>query len=183
MKRNLIALIFAASMFTGVSFAVAQDVATPTPEGNPVADVTVIPDAPTAEVTEVIPVEPPTPVLPPDTQSPGDILGIVLAALLAGSATVGGSIVVTAVVGVLKMLVPATLASSDTIKNIVSVVVWIGYSVAIKFGLGTQFQNVATFLVPILVTATPLIGVLIGSSKLYLASRAANVPIMGYKRP
>lgn len=150
----------------------AQD--TPTPE---------VPTAiPTVEVTEAPPVEPPTPVLPPDTQSPEDVLGIVLAALLAGSATIGGSIFVTAVVGVLKMVIPTSVASGDALKNIVSVVTWIAYSLAIKFGLGTQFQNVATFLVPILVTVAPLIGVLIGSSKLYLASREAKIPVLGFQR-
>lgn len=169
-KRNLIAIVLSLSLFTGVGFAVAQD--TPTPE--------MPAPTPTVEVT----VEPPpTTALPPSTETPADIAGIVLAALFAGAATIGGSVFVTAVVGVLKMVIPASTMSSDTIKNIVSVVTWIGYSLAIKFGLGTQFQGLATFLAPILVTATPLIGVLIGSSKLYLASRAAKVPILGYQRP
>jgi Flp pilus assembly protein protease CpaA len=89
---------------------------------------------------------------------------------------------VTALVGLEKMVIPASVASGDTLKNITAVIVWIGYSLAIRFGLGTQFQGLAAVLAPILVTATPLIGVLIGSAKLYLASKTHNVPIWGYQR-
>lgn len=151
-----------------------------TPQPSPTAEI--VTAVPTAEATEAPPAEPPTPALPPTTETPSDILGIVLATLFAGSATIAGSVFVTAVVGVLKMVIPASVASGDMLKNIVSVVVWIGYSLAIKFGLGTEFQGLATFLAPILVTAAPLIGVLIGSSKLYLAAKSANVPIVGYAR-
>jgi len=136
----------------------------------------------TPEPTLEPPVEPPTPALPPTTETPEDILGIVLATLFAGAATIGGSVFVTALVGVLKMIIPASVASGDTLKNIVSVVVWIGYSLAIKFGLGTEFNGLATFLAPILTTLAPLVGVLIGSSKLYLAAKDAKVPVFGYMR-
>lgn len=178
MRNKLFAFVLVVILFAVVGFAVAQG--TPTPEGQPVADVTVVPVAPPVEVT----VEPPaTTALPPDTETPADISGIVLAALFAGSATIGGSVFVTAVVGVLKMIVPQTVASGDMLKNVVSVVTWIAYSLAIHFGLGSQFQGLATFLAPILVSAAPLVGVLIGSSKLYLAASSANVPVWGYQRP
>lgn len=143
----------------------AQDV---TPDPSPIV-VTAAPD-------------PTTPALPPSTETPEDILGLVLATLFAGAATISGSVFVTAVVGLLKTVIPSSVASGDVLKNLVSVVVWIVYSLAIKFGLGTQFQGIAAFLAPILITATPLIGVLIGSSKLYLAAKSANVPIFGYQR-
>lgn len=136
----------------------AQDV---TPDPSPIV-VTAAPD-------------PTTPALPPSIETPEDILGLVLA-------TISGSVFVTAVVGLLKTIIPSSVASGDVLKNLVSVVVWILYSLAIKFGLGTQFQGIAAFLAPILITATPLIGVLIGSSKLYHAAKSANVPIFGYQR-
>lgn len=125
---------------------------------------------------------PPTEVLPPTTETPSDILGLVLASLFAGSATIAGSVFVTAVVSVLKLFIPSSVASGDLIKNAVAVVTWIIYSLAIRFGVGAEFQGIATFIAPILVTATPLIGVLIGSSKLYLAAKSANVPIVGRAR-
>lgn len=124
----------------------------------------------------------PSPVLPPNTESPESILRIVWASLLAGSATIGGSVLVTALVNLAKVIIPASVASGDTLKNVITVVVWIGYSLAIRFGIGEQFKGLADFLVPILVTATPLVGVLIGSAKLYLAARAHNTPIWGYQR-
>lgn len=170
MKRKLFALVFAASLFAGVSFASAQDV-------------TSEPPTPTAVSTpEATPEAPPTDALPPKTETPEDIAGLILATLFAGSATIAGSVFVTSVVGVLKMVIPSSVASGDTIKNIVSVVTWILYSLAIKFGLGSQFQGLANVLAPILVTAAPLIGVLIGSSKLYLAAKTAKIPIVGYSR-
>lgn len=137
---------------------------------------------PTAVVADV-PSEPPTPALPPTTETPEDILGIVMAALFGGAATIGGSLIVTSIVGILKMIIPASLVSGETLKNVTALVVWLGYSLAIKFGLGTQFQNVAAILAPILTSAIPLVGVLIGSAKLYLASREHKVPILGYQRP
>lgn len=139
-------------------------------------------DAPPA-ATDVPTLDGSTPALPPTTETPQDILGIVLATLFAGAATISGSVFVTAVVGLEKMIIPVSVASGDTLKNVTSVIVWIGYSLAIHFGLGTQFQGLASFLAPILITATPLVGVLIGSAKLYLASKEHNVPILGYQRP
>lgn len=138
-------------------------------------------DEPAATETPA-PIDTTTPVLPPTTETPEDIVGIVLAALFGGAATIGGSLIVTSIVGILKAVIPASVASGDTLKNITAVVVWLLYSLAIKFGLGTQFQNVAAILAPILTTALPLIGVLIGSAKLYLASKEHNVPILGYQR-
>lgn len=144
------------------------------------------PEVPTLESTALAPevtLAPlPTEVLPPATESPEDILGIVFAALFAGSATIGGSVFVTAIVGLLKMVVPASIASGDTIKNVVSVITWIVYSLAIRFGLGTEFSGIATFLAPILTSLVPLVGVLIGSSKVYIAAKNAHVPIVGYAR-
>lgn len=166
LQRLVIFIAVMVLLLLGVVSAVADD--TP-PEVTPVA-------------TEVAP-EPPTPALPASTETPEDILGIVLATLFAGAATISGSVFVTAVVGLEKMLIPASVASGDTLKNVTSVIVWIGYSLAIHFGLGTQFQGLASFLAPILITATPLVGVLIGSAKLYLASKEHAVPILGYQRP
>lgn len=165
--RNLVILmVVMTALLLGVMAVMAQD--TPTPAATEVATDT----PPTTE----------TPALPPTTETPEDILGIVLAALFGGAATIGGSLIVTSVVGILKVVIPASVASGDTLKNITAVVVWLAYSLAIKFGLGTQFQNVAAILAPILTTALPLIGVLIGSAKLYLASKEHNVPILGYQR-
>jgi hypothetical protein len=166
--KALFVLAIALLIVFASAWVMAQD--TPTPE------------IPTPEATEVIPVEPPTPALPPSTETPEDITGLILATLFAGAATIGGSVFVTSVVSVLKMIIPASVASGDTIKNVVSVVVWILYSLAIKFGLGTQFGGIATFLAPILTSLAPLIGVLIGSSKLYLAAKSAGIPIVGYSR-
>lgn len=167
MKRIKISLFVA--LFSLIPFTVthAQEV-TPEP-------------VPTAVVTDV-PSEPPTPALPPNTQSPDEILGIVLAALFGGAATIAGSVIVTSIVGILKLFIPSSVASGDTLKNVVSVVVWIAYSLAIKFGLGTQFSGVATALAPILTALLPLIGTLIGASKLYLAAKSAGVPIVGHAR-
>jgi len=123
-----------------------------------------------------------TPALPPSTETPQDILGLVFATLFAGAATISGSLFVTSIVGVLKMVIPASVVSSDLLKNVVSVIVWIVYSLAIKFGVGTEFQGIASILAPILTTAAPLIGVLIGSSQLYRAAKSHNVPILGYER-
>lgn len=161
--------------FPLVSVLYAQD-ETPTPESPPVI-ITVNP--PPVEVTS----EPPgTPALPDKTETPEDIFGLVVATLFAGAATIGGSVLVTTIVSLLKLVVPTTTASGDTLKNIVSVIVWIAYSIAIRFGFGTQFQGLATFLAPILTALVPLVGVLIGSSKLYLAAKKANVPFFGYSR-
>lgn len=171
-RKFFAALFVSGALMVGVT-VFAQEVTQPAPE-------------PTAVVTDVptdVPVEPPTPALPPTTETPEDILGIVLATLFAGAATIGGSVFVTALVGLEKMIVPTTVASADTLKNVTSLIVWLAYSVAIHFGLGTQFQGLASFLAPILVSATPLVGVLIGSAKLYLASKEHNVPILGYQRP
>ncbi len=159
--RMLFALIVLAVLLLGVVSVSAQDV--------------------TAEPT-ITPVDTTTPALPPSTETPEDILGIVWAALFGGAAAIGGSVLVTSIVGIAKMIIPGSVVSGDTLKNIVSVVVWLGYSLAIKFGLGTQFQNVAAILAPILTSALPLVGVLIGSAKLYLASKEHNVPILGYQR-
>jgi hypothetical protein len=166
--KALFVLAIALLIVFASAWVMAQD--TPTPE------------IPTPEATEVIPVEPPTPALPPSTETPEDILGLIVATLLAGAATISGSVVVTAIVGVLKMVIPSSVASGDLLKNITSVVVWILYSLAIRFGLGAQFQGLAALIAPILTTAAPLIGVLIGSSKLYLASKNAGVPIFGFQR-
>lgn len=167
--RNLgIFIVVMIALLLGVMALMAQDVT---------AEPTAVP------TVEVTPEPPPTPALPPSTETPEDILGIVLATLFAGAATISGSVFVTAVVGLEKMIIPVSVASGDTLKNVTSVIVWIGYSLAIHFGLGTQFQGLASFLAPILITATPLVGVLIGSAKLYLASKEHNVPILGYQRP
>ena len=132
-------------------------------------------------VTDV-PVEPPTPALPPLTQTPEEILGIILAALFGGAATIAGSVIVPPIVGILKYIIPASVASGDTLKNVVSVVLWVAYSLAIRFGVGTEFNGVATALAPILTALLPLLGTLIGASKVYLAAKNAKVPIVGYQR-
>lgn len=165
---NRIVIVALIALLLGVMAVMAQDVT---------AEPTAVP------TVEVTPEPPATPALPSDTETPQDILGIVLATLFAGAATISGSVFVTAVVGLEKMIIPVSIASGDTLKNVTSVIVWIGYSLAIHFGLGTQFQGLASFLAPILITATPLVGVLIGSAKLYLASKEHNVPILGYQRP
>lgn len=157
---------------------------TPINEATPVPEATAVStDEPAATDEPGEPAEPATPALPPTTETPEDIIGIVLAALYGGAATIGGSIFVTAVVGVLKLLIPANIASGDTIKNVTSLIVWLLYSLAIKFGFGTQFENVSAILAPILTSALPLIGVLIGSAKLYTAAKAYSVPVWGYQRP
>lgn len=166
LRMLLMGLLIVAALLVSALVVTAQDVTA----------------EPTAIATEV-PAEPPTPALPPTTESPEDILGVVLAALFGGAATIGGSFIVTSIVGVLKMIIPASVVSGDTLKNVTALVVWLGYSLAIQFGLGTQFQNVAAILAPILTSAIPLIGVLIGSAKLYLASKEHKVPILGYQRP
>lgn len=138
---------------------------------------------PTPEATDTpVIVEPATPALPPETQTPEEIAGIVLAALFGGAATIAGSVIVTSIVGILKLIVPSSVASGDTLKNVVSVVVWILYSLAIRFGLGTEFNGVATAIAPILTALLPLIGTLIGASKLYEAAKSAKVPIVGTAR-
>lgn len=171
LRKTMYSLVIAFLLTLTLSSIMKAQDATPTPE---------VPTAvPTVEVT---PEPPATPALPDQTEQPEDILGLVIATLFAGAATIGGSVFVTTLVSLLKLVIPSTLVSGDTLKNIVSVVVWIAYSVAIKFGFGTQFQGLATFLAPILTALVPLVGVLIGSSKLYLAAKKANVPLFGYSR-
>jgi hypothetical protein len=133
--------------------------------------------------TDVTVTDPTEPALPVTTESPEDILRMVWATLFTGAASIAGTLFVTALVNLEKVLIPASVASADTLKNVTSVVVWIGYALAIKFGLGTQAQGLAAIITPILVTATPLVAVLIGSAKLYLAAREHNTPIWGYQRP
>jgi hypothetical protein len=166
--KALFVLAIALLIVFASAWVMAQD--TPTPE------------IPTPEATEVIPVEPPTPALPPSTETPENIIGIVLAALYGGAATIAGSLIVTSIVSLLKFVVPSTIASGDMLKNTVSVVIWIAYSIAIKFGLGTEFNGVSTAIAPVLTALLPLIGTLIGASKLYQAAKGTNTPILGYSR-
>ncbi len=172
-KRFVLPLIAAILTFSVPFSALAQD--TPTEVPAPTAEVT-------PEPTAVPPTDPPTDVLPPNTETPQDILGIVIAALFGGSVTIGGSLFVTALVGLIKMIVPESVISGVALKNIVSLAVWVLYSLAIHFGFGTQFQGVAAWLTPILVSAAPLVGVLIGSHGLYGLAKNAGVPILGYQR-
>lgn len=169
MRNFFIGLLVVALLLIGVVAIAAQD---STSEPTPVSTlVPTLPDAPPA-----------TDPLPDQTETPEDIIGIVLAALFGGAASIGGTFVVTSVVGILKLFIPASVASGDVLKNIVSLVVWLAYSIAIKFGLGGDFQNVAAILAPILTTAIPLIATLLGSRQLFLGARNAKIPILGYER-
>lgn len=178
LKIALFVVMCVVLMSAPVAMLRAQD-ATPTSEIPTVEAPTAVP---TIEVTVEPPATNPTDALPPTTETPEDIIGIVLAALFGGAATIAGSVIVTSIVSLLKFVIPSSVASGDMLKNIVSVIVWIAYSIAIKFGLGAEFNGISTALAPILTALLPLIGTLIGASKLYLAAKNTNTPILGYSR-
>lgn len=176
-------LLFALTMTlaTGVVATVhAQDeTETPVVDATTAAP-TEVPEA-TPEVTpEPPPVDNPGDALPPNTETPQDIISLIWAALIAGAATISGSVFVTAVVNLEKVILPSV--PGQTLKNVTSVVVWIIYALAIRFGFGSQVQGLAAFIVPILTTATPLVGVLIGSSKLYKSAVETKTFIWGFQR-
>lgn len=143
-------------------------------------DATELPPVVTLEPTST-PIEAPTPVIPPEVEKPEDIIGVVLAALFAGAVTIAGSPFVTVLVSLEKLFAP-TSVSADFLKNTTSVIVWIIYSLAVRFGLGTEFQGIANYITPILVTLVPLIGVLMGSSLVHQAAVATKVPLLSFKR-
>lgn len=176
-KQSKYLLLLLSLLFT-LNIASAQDV-TEEPTAAPTAEVT-------PEATVEPPVDPPpeeSSPLPDTTESPQDILRMIWATLVGGSSGVAGSLFVLSLVAVLKMFLPSSLISAEMLKNVVGVITWIVYSLAVQFGFGTEAQGIARFITPILVTGLPLLGVLVGSPFLYKLSLLHKVPIWGYKRP
>lgn len=93
----------------------------------------------------------------------------------------GGSVAVSGIVSLLK-LIPGNTLSATTLKEWVAVVVTLVYMIAVLTGQHMLFEQGADLFNQLLPFVAGLIGVFQGSSALHDVSAAYNVPLLGNKR-
>lgn len=93
----------------------------------------------------------------------------------------GGSLVVTGVVGLLK-LIPGNNLDANTLKEWVAVIVTVVYMAFVFTGNSGLFEQGADIFTKILPFITGLIGVFQGSSTTHNVASSVGLPLLGYKR-
>lgn len=117
-----------------------------------------------------------------DVSSPINVATMIGQVLLAAIVVPGTAPIITTLTALLKRFVPASVMRSHTIAAALSAIIYVGFWLAVQFGLEAQFELGLESVYQIGALILGLVSARLVSHKIYDWSAQTKLPLLGYKR-